>query len=476
LGCASSDGGTAIGQGFPCTEEGIRAAVAAGGGPHTFLCDGPQTVATSAEIEINQDVILDGEGNLTVDGAGDHRVFMIRALDPLDVLSVELLNMGITGGFVASCDPNVETCGVGGAAIFTYHELTLIGCTISGNRAANVPVIESVGEPGLFIIDSMITENEGESIISYGGEEMMIEGSTISNNKGTAVVSGALFGFIGRSIIADNGGPTTEYGGGVLSFGDFTIWTTSVTGNQAVRGGGVFNAGDLRVAGSTIAGNTAVEGGGIFNNDPFVQDRPVTSTGVLVVDHTTVSGNVAERGGGIYTAGLWQRIENSTVSGNMADIGGGIAVAGTQEGPSSLALANATIAANAAESGSAIWAGGDSPEVRFVGSIVDGGCDQAEGAVSWVSNGGNLESPGDTCGFAQATDQTEVSVDALRLGPLADNGGNTETHAPEPGSAAIDAMSSEDCAMSLNDPRVDQRFINRPMGSGCDAGSIEVEQ
>ena len=46
----------------PCTESGIRGAIAEGGGPFTFACDGPTTVATEAEIVIDNDVILDGCG------------------------------------------------------------------------------------------------------------------------------------------------------------------------------------------------------------------------------------------------------------------------------------------------------------------------------------------------------------------------------------------------------------------------------
>jgi hypothetical protein len=68
----------ALGQVFPCTEQGIRDAIAEGGGPHTFACDGPQTVVTEATIEIDNDVILDGEGNLTVDGNDDHGVFSVE--------------------------------------------------------------------------------------------------------------------------------------------------------------------------------------------------------------------------------------------------------------------------------------------------------------------------------------------------------------------------------------------------------------
>jgi hypothetical protein len=63
---------------FPCTEQGILDAIAAGGGPHTFACAGPTTVVTSAEIVIDNDVILDGEGNLILDGNDDHRVLFVN--------------------------------------------------------------------------------------------------------------------------------------------------------------------------------------------------------------------------------------------------------------------------------------------------------------------------------------------------------------------------------------------------------------
>ena len=52
---------------FACTEAGIREAIAVGGGPHTFDCDGPKTVTVGADIEIDNDVELDGGGNLIID-------------------------------------------------------------------------------------------------------------------------------------------------------------------------------------------------------------------------------------------------------------------------------------------------------------------------------------------------------------------------------------------------------------------------
>jgi hypothetical protein len=54
-----------------------------------------------------------------------------------------------------------------------------------------------------------------------------------------------------------------------------------------------------------------------------------------------------------------------------------------------------------------------------------------------------------------------------KLGPLADNGGPTRTHALLLGSPAIDAASTPDC------PTTDQRGVLRPQGAACDIGSYE---
>ena len=63
---------------------------------------------------------------------------------------------------------------------------------------------------------------------------------------------------------------------------------------------------------------------------------------------------------------------------------------------------------------------------------------------------------------------TVVAAAAIRLGPLADNGGPTRTFALLPGSVAINAAGA--CS-----PATDQRGIARPQGSACDAGAFEVE-
>jgi hypothetical protein len=106
--------------------------------------------------------------------------------------------------------------------------------------------------------------------------------------------------------------------------------------------------------------------------------------------------------------------------------------------------------------------------------LIDNDC----GGGTALSGGGNLESPGDTCGFDQPTDQVNVSAEDLNLGPLQDNGGPTQTHALLPGSVALDKIPEADCLDADGAPlTTDQRGEPRPETGGtmCDVGAFEVQ-
>ena len=101
--------------------------------------------------------------------------------------------------------------------------------------------------------------------------------------------------------------------------------------------------------------------------------------------------------------------------------------------------------------------------------------------MTWTSGGYNIESPGNTCGFDQTGDQASVTTEQLNLGPLADNGGPTMTHALQTVpvvSAAIDQIPADACVDADDEPlTTDQRGEPRPAGaeSKCDVGSFEVQ-
>ena len=146
--------------------------------------------------------------------------------------------------------------------------------------------------------------------------------------------------------------------------------------------------------------------------------------------------------------------------------GGGIWNAPYSDGV--LTLTNSTVSGNEANQSGAgiyIYRGDRGGYTTVIDTIVaDNGtttpnCNSALGSLGY-----NLTDD-DSCGFTAPGDL--VVADAM-LGPLADNGGPTETHALLPGSPAIDA-GSPDCPP----PDTDQRGVLRPQGEACDIGSVE---
>ena len=313
-GKAGSGGMT--GQVFPCTEQGIRDAIAEGGGPHTFACEGPQTVVTEAEIVVENDVTLDGGGDLTVHGNDDHFVFTV----PQGV-TAELRGFGVSR---AGCPPEEA----------------------SGKQAL---------PPGC-------------------------------------------------------------------------------------KANGITNGGTLTLRDSTVSDNAAF---GIYNGDGAS----------ITVLNTTVSGN-DEGGHGIDNDGL-ALVINSTISGNDVFNDG------------SLTLLSSTLSNDQGEY--ALGTGASAPTTVVANTLVRGDC---ENNRPLTSDGYNIESPGNACGFGQESDQVEATAEELNLGPLQDNGGPTETHALLQGSIAIDQIPEADCEADT-----DQRGEPRPAGAAdrlyCDKGAFE---
>lgn len=138
-----------------------------------------------------------------------------------------------------------------------------------------------------------------------------------------------------------------------------------------------------------------------------------------------------------------------------------------------VAIANSTFSTTSgfaiANAATNIVGNRDCPSGTFtiVNSVIDGDCN-AQRPI--ISGGHNIESPGNTCGFDQPTDQVDVSAEDLKLEPLADNGGGTPTHALSPGSVAIDVIPADMCGVDE-----DQCGVARPQGTMCDVGAFELE-
>ena len=456
----------------PCSEAGIRAAIQAGGDdPHTFSCDGPQTVVTEAEIVIDNDAILDGQGTLTVVATLGPTTEYHRLFSVPEGATAELRGFSVQNGALLAED---------GAGIANHGTLTIRDCIISGNTAGDLSGdsyldfgsgggIRNTGE--LAIIDSTISQN-GSSWRNGGGisnaGEMTIVNSIVSRNGTSDGRGGGIDNASSASLTITNSTISENWaslcslcsyvGGGISNAGEMTIINSTVSDNQGI---GIENTGGTAVlARSTV---TRSNGNGIDN------------TGEMIVIDSTVSENSVYEGGG---AGIVNRetltVVNSTVSGNSADsYGGGIWNDGA------LTLWSSTVTGNTAgEQGSAVYAyEGSVIDTAF--TLVEGDCASFIDDAIWVSNGYNIESPGDVCGFDQGTDQVNITEGQLNLGPLADNGGPTMTHAPlaDPVvSIAIDQIPEAACLDADGEPLTeDQRGVTRPQGPACDVGAFEVQ-
>ncbi len=234
-------------------------------------------------------------------------------------------------------------------------------------------------------------------------------------------------------------------GGAIRSLENLAVTGSTISGNSAADGGGIFTSANATITDSTVSGNSVTrDGGGISS-----------SQANLTVTGSTISGNSAGNNGG----GIWNVLGNvtvvgSTVSGNSAGGDGG----GIRHFGSSLALllSHTIVAGNTrgASEANDVTGGGI---VAFSLIGVDTG-------ATITDNGGNL------IGTAAAP------IDPL-LGPLADNGGPTMTHALLAGSPAINRGDLTALAGVGGVPEFDQRGapFGRVFNGRIDIGAFELQ-
>jgi CSLREA domain-containing protein len=272
--------------------------------------------------------------------------------------------------------------------------------------------------------------------------------------------------------------------------------------NHATDGGAIWgqNSGGMELIRSVVSGNTASNnGGGIFTTNGF-QPTIVESTidgngaggdgggwhlntggsGVFVGNSTFSDNEAAGLGGGLYfTAVSPIFFENSTFSGNRAAQGGGMRL-----GSLSMELRNVTITENISSGeGAGLYIEADIDPFVITNSILANNSNPFPNPDCFeaipippghlTSLGFNLFGSISECTLALGTgDQTGIADP--QLGPLANNGGPTQTHGNLEGSPAIDAGDPSGC-LDSNDVELttDQRGEPRPVNGRCDIGAFE---
>ncbi len=211
-------------------------------------------------------------------------------------------------------------------------------------------------------------------------------------------------------------------------------------------GGAILNQEFLNLFDVALLNNASSGRGGAIDNG---------STAVLVIASSTLAGNLAasRAGGGIRNDGVLI-VTDSTFSGNSAALDGG-GISNAANGPntplSQLSIQNSTFVDNTA--------GGFGQDIQLNGS------DPAD-----VNIDNSIFSLAEIFGDFQGANNIENSPGLL--GPLQDNGGPTPTHAPLPGSLAIDAGDPAAVAGDGITSETDQRGFLRVVDR-LDIGAVE---
>lgn len=334
-------------------------------------------------------------------------------------------------------------------------DLTISGAgrdiVLDGNQATRILLIQW----GKTVTLEYMTLKNG--LASGGG--WLSNGAAIYDNGAYLTLSHIIFdGNRATGIGADGG--TIFHG----DHGSLTVLNSIFNANSAERyGGAIYAQVNTSVTDSAFTNNTAYRGGAYLTSTGGITStfERVTMTGNTAIG----PGNTTGVGGGIYLSGGTLNIYNSTFSGNgsasYTSHGGAI-----RADYATVTIKNSTIVNNLVDEN---YGGGglmiNNSTLSYSNSILAnntaGDCRTDEG-LTVTQNTNNLVEVSIGCG-------TPYRNTDPNLGPLADNGGSTWTHALLPGSPAIDEGDDDVCLAA------DQRGVARPQGAACDIGAYELD-
>lgn len=408
---------------------------------------------TLGQLEVTKPLAINGPGAglLTIDGQLQSRAFYFTATTG----DFALAGVTITRGEVDNLDADD---GGGGAIRFDSDGLlTISGTELIANRASGQnrnggAIYASAG--GVTLVDSVVDDNHttgghGGGVYVESGDVTLIR-STVTQNRSSGAndKGGGIFSGVGSVTLVDStvsSNTSGNDGGGIHTSGDLSLTRSSVSGNAANRtiadGGGVFSSfGEVTITDSTISGNSAGENGGGIR----------THNGVVTITRSTISGNSSgSLGGGIFTRAALLTIDETTVTQNLSGAGGGIHL---DAGADQLLLNNSIVAGNTGTAPDIDRSSAPNAIIAARYSLIG---DASGLPIDVLKGEGNL-----------------VDINPL-LGPLADNGGPTNTHALLAGSPAINTGTPGNPTGALFDQRSGYPWF-RVVDGRRDMGSFEL--
>lgn len=438
-----------------------------------------------------------GEASTVIVGTSGDRVFEDVAVG----VNLAFSNLTIKDGSYAGAN--------GGCLYVAGARLTINDIAFDNCDALNGGAVFADSSSVVAVTDSTFTYCDATNV----GGAMRIYGGTITDSTFTLNTASTTNLYSGGGAVFTSGSPLYITGS-----------SNSFTDNSAVNqnGGAILSQSALYVSGATFDNNTANgSGGAIYNRNGttccttevtdsvFSGNEASTSfAGAIysrkdvIMTTSTFMDNISqqERGGVAFTSGI-AKADRSTFKNNIA-YGDGGALWG--EG---LALYNSTFSDNTSyefvpsttnsRGGAVFHNGGSGCSIKNTTFFGNSAIDNADSlrsssctvrntifdnsSTTTANNNNNCNSV--TLNRANSIENNISGIDSCGLGQsdpmlatLSDNGGPTETHALQSGSAAIDTGDNAICSdTDINN--IDQRGVARPVNGGvsdtCDIGAFE---
>lgn len=292
-----------VGDGTPasCTLNALATEVARGG-LVTFRCGGPATIAARSLVFFpeNPPVVVDGEGLITLDGAGGTNGVVSVWGSKTVLPDVTLRNLTITRGVYS-------TGIISGGGINNGGKLTLENVTLSGNTAPFGGALSQQAcsgclEPSTVARRCTFSGNQGTSsggAIVVGGGLLTVTDSTFREN--TSKYAGAIYLYL-------NGGQTRTVA---------SISGSTFTGNGDTGGVGVLEIGSLGATGSAIVTSSTFTGNGTSATTGTPAAVLHGGGATTTLSGLTIAGNTATASGAALVPGNGVVIRGSILSGNV---------------------------------------------------------------------------------------------------------------------------------------------------------------
>jgi len=388
---------------------------------------------------------------------------------------------------VSNCDdsgPGSLRASLVGAANGAVVDMTGLACsTISLSTGALIvqPPADNLTLNGPTDHALTITGNDLGRVLVHNGEgTLTLDHVTVTHGSYTS-------GYYG-------GGCIYGYGSVALQHSTVSNCTLNLPSGLWVKGGGIYAKGDLALTDSVVSGNQAIIGDGVlyaYGGGASIKGN-LTCTRSSIRDNISAGPSNKSLGGGAFVLGSVQAY-GCTISGNQSGHSAGLQIYGsgtftnsTISGNSStgtyagifiqhtLTLDHCTIAFNThfqKTFGAGIFTVGNA--VVMNSSIIARNA-STQNAANYDLAAAPTTSLSGSSNLITASNKTlpfgTISADPM-LAPLASNGGATRTHAPLPGSPAIDTGNN------VHDLPWDQRGTGHPrvVGVESDIGAFELE-